>query len=270
MTGTHYPQKRYGQNFLNNQFYANKIIDSFKLSADDTIVEIGAGRGAITKIIYRSKCQNKIALEIDAQLVDFLKKEYSPTIKILHKNVLDFSFQEIFEQFKKPVKVVGNIPYNITSPIIFHILNNSKYISNAILMVQKEVAERLTAKKDSKEYGILTIMVNSQAKVEKLFAVGRKNFFPVPKVDSVVVHLKIPNDQFKFDSQANYNLFKQIVQITFNNRRKMLKNTLKRIIKNNQIKLIKSVSVNDRPENLSIQDFRNLTREIWQIKQNNP
>ncbi|MFC2088793.1 16S rRNA (adenine(1518)-N(6)/adenine(1519)-N(6))-dimethyltransferase RsmA [Calditrichota bacterium] len=270
MTGIHFPQKRFGQNFLTNQYYATRIIDSLELSPEDSLVEIGPGRGILTKILSRVNCKDKIALEIDPQLIDYLQKEFSPHIRILQQDILTFSFKEIYKQAGKSVKVVGNIPYNITSPIIFHILDNSSYISRAVLMVQKEVAARLTADKDSKEYGILTVMVNSQAKVENLFDVGRKNFFPIPKVDSTVVRLTINSDQLEYDSQFDTRLFKTIVQSTFNNRRKMLKNTLKKIITDNQLNMIKSVSLNDRPENLSLEDFRNLTREIWQLKQINP
>ncbi len=146
-----YPKKRFGQNFLSNTYYATKIVDSLKLESNDTVIEIGPGRGVLTGILSQTNCKNKLALEIDFQLVDYLQKEFPSSVEILQQDILTFSFIDIYKRAKKRVKVIGNIPYNITSPIIFHILDNSSYISHAVLMIQKEVADRLTAQKDSKE-----------------------------------------------------------------------------------------------------------------------
>ena len=130
-------------------------------------------------------------------------------------------------------------------------------------MIQKQVAERLIAQKDTKEYGILSILVNAQAQVLKLFVVDRKNFYPQPKVDSMVIKLEFLKSHSELE---NYELFKNIVKSSFNNRRKMLKNSLKKIISEQEFKMIESVALNLRPENLSIVDFSNLTNEIVQIR----
>jgi 16S rRNA (adenine1518-N6/adenine1519-N6)-dimethyltransferase len=256
-----YPQKRFGQNFLTNQHYAIKIVDSIDLSEQDIIIEIGPGRGVLTELINAKICLRKIAVEIDPQLTEQLKKKYKNT-EILQQDILSFSFKKQYEQSAVKLKVVGNIPFNITSPILFHLLDNSSYISNAVLMIQKEVAQRLIAEKNSKEYGILTVLINAQAHVTKLFLVGRNNFHPQPTVDSTVIRLEF----FKSNSEIeNYELFRHIVKSTFNNRRKMLKNSLRKLVDEQNLKEIKSVPLNLRPENLSIDDFSRLANEIAQF-----
>jgi 16S rRNA (adenine1518-N6/adenine1519-N6)-dimethyltransferase len=256
------PQKRFGQNFLTNKHYASKIVNSIEISDSDAVLEIGPGRGVLTELISAKNCKKRIAVEIDMQLAAQLRSNYT-NIEILQQDILSFSFDEHFKQSKNKLKIVGNIPYNITSPILFHLLDNSSYISQAVLMIQKEVAERLIAKKDSKEYGILTILVNAQANVEKLFVVNRNNFYPQPKVDSMVIRLQF----FKDDSEIeNYALFKKIVKATFNNRRKMLKNSIKKLVDEQILNEIKSVPLNLRPENLTVNDFFNLVNEIAQIQ----
>jgi len=256
------PKKRFGQNFLTNKHYAAKIVDSIELKDEDTVIEIGPGRGVLTELISAKNCKKKIAVEIDTELAEHLQETFI-NIEFLQQDILSFSFSKYINQSKEKLKVVGNIPYNITSPILFHLLDNSRYISRAVLMIQKEVAERLIAEKDSKEYGILTVLVNAQAKVEKLFVVNRNNFFPQPKVDSMVIRLQF----LKNDSEIeNFDLFKQIVKATFNNRRKMLKNTLSKIVDEKTLNELKSISLNLRPENLSVLDFLNLANEISQFK----
>lgn len=257
-----HPQKRFGQNFLTNKHYAAKIVDSIKISEQDTVLEIGPGRGVLTELLNAEKAKIKLAVEIDPQLSEQLKENYSD-VEIIQNDILSFSFEDLSKQSKSKIKVVGNIPYNITSPILFHLLDNSSYISQAVLMIQKEVAERLIAQKDSKEYGILSILVNAQAQVLKLFVVDRKNFYPQPKVDSMVIKLEFLKSQSEL---KNYELFKHIVKSTFNNRRKMLKNSLKKIVNEQELTMIKSVALNLRPENLSIVDYSNLTNEIVQIR----
>ncbi len=272
MPGFPYPKKRFGQNFLINKSYAAKIVDGLEIEPEDSIIEIGPGRGILTGLLSNKKCESLIAVEIDNQLIEFLQKEYGSSVKIYNEDILSFSFFDIFKKTNSPLKVIGNIPYNITSPIIFHLLANQNYISTAVLMVQKEVADRLTAKKDTKDYGILTVMVNSQSDVEKLFTISRNNFHPSPKVDSAVVKLNLGKTKkedilhFEEFTPELRKLFKHVVHSTFNYRRKMLKNSLKMILVDYNLEKIKSVPLNIRPENLSIEDFKNLTKEIWLLK----
>ena len=256
-----YPQKRFGQNFLTNKHYSAKIVDALKIAESDTVIEIGPGRGILTELINTTKCKRKIAVEIDKQLAIQIMERFND-IEVLQQDILEFSFQDQYNLSKTQVKVVGNIPYNITSPILFRLLDNSDYISTSVLMIQKEVAERLISKKDSKQYGILTVLVKAQAEVKKVFSVSRTNFYPQPNVDSMVIKL----DFFQSASALeNYALFKQIVKGTFNNRRKMIKNGLKNILDEEKLGKIKSVPLNLRPENLSITDFLNLAKEIANI-----
>lgn len=258
MFDSSFPKKRFGQNFLSNKHIASKIVDSININSNDTIVEIGPGRGILTEIINTKECKKKIAVEIDSDLASQLQIDF-PDIQIYQQDILSFSFSNVYQQSKNKIKVFGNIPYNITSPILFHLLENSKYLSQAVIMMQKEVAERLLATKDNKEYGILTILVSAQTKIDKLFTVNRNNFYPKPKVDSMVVHLEFVKNATDIE---NYLLFNNIVKTTFNNRRKMLRNSLSNIVNADTLQKIKTVSLNLRPENLSLSDFLNLTNEI--------
>jgi len=256
------PKKRFGQNFLTNKHYAAKIVDSIDIKDEDTVIEIGPGRGVLTELINAKNCIKRIAVEIDTELARQLQITFK-NIEFLQQDILSFSFNKYISQSENKLKIVGNIPYNITSPILFQLLDNSLYISHAVLMIQKEVAERLIAEKDSKEYGILTVFINAQAKVEKLFVVNRNNFFPQPKVHSMVIKLQFEKDDTEIE---NFALFKKIVKATFNNRRKMLKNSLSKIVDDQNLNKIKSVSLNLRPENLSVNDFFDLANEIAQFR----
>jgi len=267
MNGFAFPKKRFGQNFLQNKSIATTIVESLQIKEGDVVLEIGPGRGILTEILSKIKCRSIYAIEIDSKLADHIHTTYSPSIKIIQQDVLSFSFENYFKDLNQRIKIIGNIPYNITSPILFHILDNNSYISHAVLMVQKEVADRLTAKENSKEYGILTIMTNVQAEVEKIFNVNRNNFHPQPNVDSAVIKVSPVKSNFDDGVDFHFDLFKSIVRTTFNNRRKMLKNTMKKILNNEQCEMIQSVSLKLRPENLSIDDFKNLTEEVWRLKQ---
>ena len=256
------PKKRFGQNFLTNKSFAHKIVDALQLSDTDSIVEIGPGKGVLTQIINEIPCNKRIAIEIDTDLIADLQTTFN-NVEILHQDILSFSFAKIFDRTNNKIKVVGNIPYNITSPILFHLLENSTYISEAVLMMQQEVANRLIAGTGTKDYGILTVLTGAQANIQKLFNVNRSNFYPQPKVDSTVIKISFVRDS---SAILNYELFKKIVKTTFNNRRKMLRNTLNKITESENIAKIETVQLDKRPENLTIDDFLKLTNEIVQLR----
>ena len=203
-----------------------------------------------------------IALEIDPRCNTILRERYGKEIDIIQKSVLDFSFKELALKYDKRIKVVGNIPYNIASPILFKLIENYQYISDVVLMVQKEIAGRLLANTRSKAYGILSILIGCHAKISKLFHVSRNNFFPVPKVDSTVIRMEMNKDR---NGIINYQLFQKIIHSCFNTRRKIMHNSLKKILPVEFITCIKSVPLTARPEELTIQDFKNLTNEIIDI-----
>ncbi len=251
------PLKKFGQNFLQNIQYAKQIVKSLDCHENDTVLEIGAGQGALTEILAQLNCENITVLEIDSRLVAFLEERYSPRIVVLKKSILDFSFSEFAA--KQRVKVLGNIPYHITSRILFKILDNYKYIQRAVLMVQREVADRLLAGVKSKDYGILTVFVRCHGTVHRLIDISREHFVPEPRVDSTVICLDMYE---KIDGINEYEIFKKIVKTSFQNRRKMLQNSLKGLFNNWQIRGIESVSLTKRPEELSIEEFKILANEI--------
>ena len=251
------PLKKFGQNFLQNIDYAKQIVNALDCYENDIILEIGAGQGALTEILVQLNCKNITVLEIDSRLVTFLEKKFSPGVKVVKKSILDFSFSDM--AVERRVKVLGNIPYHITSKILFKIIENHEKIQRAVLMVQKEVADRLLANVRSKDYGMLTVLVRSHSAVHRLLNISRENFQPVPRVDSSVVCLDIYD---KTDGINNYEIFTKIVKTSFQTRRKMLQNSLKGLFRSWQIGIVESVPLTARPEELSIEEFRILSNEI--------
>jgi len=259
----HRPLKRFGQNFLKNPVIARKIVNSLQLNSQDVLVEIGPGEGFLSRIVFEHKFYWFIAVEIDERLASSLKLLFSGQThcQLYIGDILEFSFKEYSNLTNRRIKVLGNIPYNITSPILFKLLDNFMYISTAILTIQKEVAERLTALPGSKEYGILSVVVGNQAKINHICDVESDNFFPKPDVESSVIKL-----DFSTDINTNLREFRSIVRRCFQTRRKTLKNNLIRFINPKIVSQIKSVSLTKRPEELSLDDFRALVDEILSLK----
>ena len=257
------PLKKFGQNFLNNTFYSKKIVEALECQEKDILLEIGAGTGALTDILIKQKFNRLTVLEIDIRLTDLLQQKYGSRISVLNKSILDFSFDELSKNSR--IKVIGNIPYNITSDIILKIIENHAFIKRAVIMVQKEVADRLVAETRTKDYGILTVFIKCHGEIYRVLDVSRDNFYPVPNVDSAVISFDLFE---KIDGIADYNLFRKVVRICFNNRRKMLRNSLKKILDNQNINEIRSVQLDHRPEELTVQDFKTLSNEISEINLN--
>ena len=254
------PIRELGQNFLTSPEIAQKIIKEIEPAINDVIIEIGPGRGILTENFQLDNLKNLISIEIDQRLFSNLKKKLGDisNFKIYNMDFLEFSFSEL--NLGKRVKVIGNIPYNITSPIIFKLLENFQFISKVVLMVQKEVANRIAAKPETKDYGILSVMTALHGKVEIAFIVNRYNFKPVPRVDSAVIKIDLYN---KISGLADYNLFCTIVKVCFNTRRKMLHNSLQKIISKDNILRLRSNMLTERPENLSVDEFKKLANEIY-------
>jgi 16S rRNA (adenine1518-N6/adenine1519-N6)-dimethyltransferase len=257
------PSKKYGQIFLTNIQISEKIVTELDPKSSDIVLEIGAGLGSLTQILVKKSLSCLIVLETDLRCVEILTEKYFNDLNIKQISILEFKFDDLFNEYEKKVKVIGNIPYHITSAIIFKLIENSDYISRIVLMVQKEVANRISAKTNCKDYGIFSIMIQSKADVKLLFDVERNNFYPVPNVDSAVIRLDFSQ---KTNDIIDYNFFSKIVHECFKTRRKMLHNSLKRIINENQIARIESVPLSLRPEELSIQDFKNLSNELSRMQ----
>lgn len=260
-------KKRLGQNFLVDEKIIQKIIAEASLSADDTVIEIGAGAGFVTeKLAEISK--KVIAIELDENAIEVLKQLPYENIEIIHQDILK---TDVFGLADEPVKVIANIPYYITSPIIVHLLGeiddsgnkNRQGIKEIILMVQYEVAKRITAdeKCSSKDYGLLSILVNYWAETEFICKVPAGSFYPAPKVDSALVKLKIR--QKPLIEVENPKLFRKIIKAAFGTRRKTLKNALMQggFSADIVLKALEKANINPdrRGETLSMEEYRVLT-----------
>jgi len=188
------PLKKFGQNYLVDKNILNKIVDEINPKENDFIIEIGPGLGSLTREIY-SRTKNFTSVEIDTRVIENLKNEFSD-LNLINADFLKLDLTEIYKNQK--LRIVGNIPYNITSPILFKLIENRSFIYDAVLMVQLEVAKRITAEEMSDDYGILGVLLNFFAVTKLCFKISPYVFYPKPKVDSAIIHLNfnkhIPDD----------------------------------------------------------------------------
>ncbi|OGH95785.1 MAG: ribosomal RNA small subunit methyltransferase A [Candidatus Melainabacteria bacterium GWF2_32_7] len=262
-------KKRLGQNFLVDESIINKIISEAALNSDDTVIEIGAGAGFVTEKLAEI-AKKVIAVELDEDAIEVLQQFPYENIEIIHKDILKTDISALVQE---PVKIIANIPYYITSPIIAHLLgeidereekNKNRYcIKEIILMVQYEVAKRIIAneKSPSKDYGLLSILANYRAETEFICKVPSKSFYPAPKVDSALIKLKIRKKPLV--EVENPKLFRQIIKAAFGTRRKTLKNALIQggFPAETVSKALEKSGINPdrRGETLSMQEFKVLT-----------
>lgn len=245
-------KKHLGQHFLKDENIAKKIVDGLSFEGYDNILEVGPGMGVLTKYLLE-KHKNIFLAEIDQESIEYLKQNY-PT-NILDKTFVGDFLKEDFSSFEnQQVAIIGNFPYNISSQILFKIIDYYQLVPEMVGMFQKEVAERTAAKPRTKDYGILSVMIQAYYEVEYLFTVHENVFNPPPKVKSGVIKM---TRNPKPGLSGNENLFKQIVKTGFNQRRKKLSNALKSInipegIKNHPF-------FEKRAEELSVEDFINFT-----------
>ncbi|MCF8127804.1 MAG: 16S rRNA (adenine(1518)-N(6)/adenine(1519)-N(6))-dimethyltransferase RsmA [Deltaproteobacteria bacterium] len=222
------PKKRLGQNFLVDPTISEKIVSLSGFSSEDTVLEIGPGKGALT-VPLAERVKHVLAVEKDARLVDWLtdrlKKAGLNNVTLLHEDILKLDWESLREHFEAEIPVIGNLPYNISSPILEKMCQNPQWMARAVLMFQKEVAQRLTAMPGNKAYGALTLLVQYHAKVFSLLKVQKGSFFPVPKVDSVVICLDF---ETPYPQRAVHEaFFRKVVKGAFAHRRKTISNSLK-------------------------------------------
>lgn len=210
--------KRFGQNFLIDKNIINKIVNQINFNKDDNILEIGPGQGALTE--YLIQHNNYSAVELDPRMVDELKQKY-PHIKIYNEDFLKFDLP-VKQGIESNFYIFGNIPYNITSPILLKLCSDYNQITEAIVMIQSEAAERITSPFGTKDYNASNIIINSFCDVELLFNVPRNAFLPRPNVDSKVIRMKFIKDN---RDKSYFNLFSDIVKSAFLSRRKVLRNS---------------------------------------------
>ena len=263
-------KKRLGQNFLIDGQTIADIIDFADIQPSDTVIEIGPGVGFVTEQLIKHAKQ-VIAIELDEEAIKELEKLDAPNLKIIHNDILK---QDLSELCEGKVKVVANIPYYITSPIIAHLLGeiddlnnkNRNKITDILLMVQEEVARRMVANENSsgKQYGLLTILSQFWADVEIKKLVGRRSFYPAPKVNSALVKLVVRENPLL--DLTDYKHFRQTVKAEFSQRRKNIKNCLASagFAKENIISALNSLGLDEniRGEKLSIEMLGKLSEEL--------
>ncbi len=263
-------KKRLGQNFLINGEVIQNILEYSGVTPDDTVIEIGPGVGFVTEQLVK-RAKKVIAIELDEEAIKELEKLNVDNLEIIHNDILKTDLSELCEE---KVKIVANIPYYITSPIIAHLLGeiddltnkNRNKITDILLMVQEEVARRMVANENSpaKQYGLLTILSQFWAEVEIKELVGRRSFFPAPKVNSALVSLKVRKEPLL--ELTDYSHFRKTVKAAFSQRRKTLKNCLLSggFSKDNILKSMKNLELDEnvRGEKLSVSMFGNLSEEL--------
>ncbi len=255
------PRKRLGQHFLIDPNLLRKIVSLADIQPTDSVCEIGPGGGALTGLLCQA-AQRVLALEVDPRMVEFLKTELAEYAN-LHVQEQD-ALKYPFDQLPPSTVVVANLPYNISTPILFRLLETQQTITRMVLTIQLEVAQRLVAKPGTKEYGVLSVMVQHLAQVRFGFKVSRTCFRPVPDVDSGVVRLDIREEaQERPEDLAN---FQRIVRAAFGQRRKTLLNAFRAAgISNETLQQVKQdtgISLSRRAETLSVQEFRMLSQAM--------
>jgi 16S rRNA (adenine1518-N6/adenine1519-N6)-dimethyltransferase len=253
------PKKRFGQNFLQDENILNKIVKEINPQPDDAIIEIGPGYGALTQKLF-SFTKNLIAVEIDDELAEELKEKY-PQLHLINDDFLETDLSNLSTDDRK-LRIVGNIPYNITSPILFKLIENNKLIKDAVFMVQLEVAKRMTSNRGTKDYGILAVVLKYFTETELCFKISPNVFYPKPKVFSALVHIHFTEMKQLKEEQK---LFIEIVKAAFGNRRKILKNSFSNSIFNEIDFSNSGIDLSLRAENLSVDDFIKLTKYVLNI-----
>ncbi len=248
------PKKYLGQHFLNDKKIAFNIVDALEAKDVSTVLEIGAGTGVLTDFLLERKFDTYV-IEIDRESVDYLNRNYIQLQdKILQEDFLNFDLRSYFNNQQIPI--IGNFPYNISSQILFQVLNFKDIVPEVVGMFQKEVAKRIASPPGSKVYGILSVYIQAYYDVEYLFTVDEDVFIPPPKVKSGVLRLT-RKDNISLD--CNEKLFFRVVKTGFNQRRKTLRNSLQQVIEK---QYATDDIFNKRPEQLGVEEFVYLTNLI--------
>jgi len=254
------PKKSLGQNFLTDPNTARRIVRALDPQPGESIVEIGAGTGMLTRYLEASGAEI-IAVEIDKRAITILNEltRDFPNLRILQHDILHIDFRSLGLR-TLPCRIIGNLPYYLTSQILFHLFDQADVITDAVLMMQKEVAERLVAHPRTKQYGILSVMTQVYCDVAMLFTVPPTVFTPRPQVTSAVLHLSFENSRVA--KIRDIDAFRRIVRGTFGKRRKTMLNCLKYMKIADELPDSLTQYLGRRPEELTIDDFIFLANEI--------
>lgn len=254
MNTQHKPRKRFGQNFLIDQQVIGQIVSAINPTPEENLIEIGPGMAAITEHLVKL-CPSMTLVELDRDLIEFLNQKLIdyPAVTIINSDALKTDFDALYQGEK--MRLVGNLPYNISTPLLFHLLETREKIRDMHFMLQREVVDRLSAAPGQKSYGRLSVMIQYHCRVMPLIPVPPTSFNPAPKVQSAVVRLT-PYSELPYKAD-NLKLLSQIVSLCFQQRRKTLKNCL-----NTFMDFISSdstsVDLTKRPEQLSVKEFVDL------------
>ena len=262
-------RKELGQNFLKTPHIAERIVDRANLGADDVVLEIGAGLGMVT-IAAARRAGKVIAVEKDRQLVPLLRAELMihgfPNVHFFDRDILPVCLSKLVDAGAPSLVVLGNLPYNISSQIVVQLIQQRQWVDRAVLMLQKELAERLSAGPGSKTYGRLSVMLQYCADISPLFDVGANQFYPEPKVNSAVIGIRFKSyiDPVVKDER----LFARVIQAAFNQRRKTLRNALAggflplETTTAAEALIASGIDPRRRAETLCVQEFVSLTNKI--------
>jgi len=271
------PKKSIGQHFLHDKNISKKIVSLLDIQNNDIIIEIGPGTGALTQFLLNNNIK-LIAYEIDQRSIEFLKKKYqivfNQNLLIIEDDFLNSDISQIASEYNTRIKVIGNIPYYITSPILFHLCRYSNFLDSAVLMMQKEIYQRLIAKPKTKEYGILTLLANMFFSIIDKFDVPPTCFFPPPKVMSTVVKIKFNQNLKELGIEEKLQIL-DLIKSLFNQRRKIINNTIQKYLTKKNLNINQILDKPSylkysqmRPEELSIQDYLILYDLIYQKTKN--
>jgi len=254
----HRPRKRFGQHFLHDRGVVSRILDAFDPKPEETVVEIGPGLGALTRPLLE-RLPHLHVVEFDRDLVARLRADFpSERLSVHQADALKFDFHTLLSAAGK-LRIIGNLPYNISTPLLFHLLDQQDVVSDMLFMLQKEVVVRMAATPGGKDYGRLSVMLQSRVQVEKLFDVRPGAFTPPPKVDSSIVRL-IPHavPPVHIEDRPSFAL---IVQAAFAHRRKTLRNNLKGLLAAETIAAI-GIDPERRAETLTLAEFAALANAL--------
>ncbi len=249
-------KKSFGQHFLTNEDIARRIADSLQLAdGPNNVLEVGPGKGMLTKYLLE-KDFNLKCVEADTDMVDYLNANY-PALhgKVISEDFLRLDLGTVFGG--QPFCIIGNFPYNISSQIVFKMVEYRPLVPQLVGMFQKEMAERIIASPGGKDYGVISVLTQAFYEGKYLFSVGNRNFNPPPKVLSGVIRLRRKEEALGCDEA----LFRKVVKQAFNQRRKMLRNTMKPFFEQNPV-VLEEKFFTQRPEVLTVQDFVGLTNRV--------
>ena len=244
----HKPRKRFGQNFLVDQQVINQIVSTISPKRTDSVIEIGPGKGALTFPLI-DHLEHIHVIEIDRDLISLLQNKNNKKITIHESDALVFNF----DQFKQNIRILGNLPYNISSPLLFHLLNYRDNIIDMTFMLQKEVVDRIVALPGSRVYGRISVIMQAFFDTELMFVVPKESFDPQPKIESAILYLKTKSEPLVQNSKP----LEEIVKIAFSQRRKTLKNCLKSVLNQSQT----DIDLSQRAEMLSVENFVTLMND---------